>query len=174
MILPTRQLRNADGHWEIVRVLSETGLEDWNADDPLAFEASLVWVVPFESLDYVRVATVREARSRRGSLALDGQAVCVGYSKLTANAPRDPRTGLYTRRVFYLLPEDFGRNLIDIPAGAVDPCSILPGRRGTTPDVSEVLKGYPKHLRQLRTSILRNPVDIGPLVAERQQVALAQ
>ncbi|GIW55629.1 MAG: hypothetical protein KatS3mg082_2033 [Nitrospiraceae bacterium] len=148
MIVPTRTICYADGRREVIRVLNEISLEEWKPDDPLAFESSLVWNFAVESLDFVRVRTVPGARSRRGPLELSGNHILVGYSKLSVNAPCHPQTRRYARRVFYLEPEDMYRNLIEIPPGAVDPATLLPGCAGSPPDIRLLLKGYPAHSRR--------------------------
>ena len=119
-------------------------LKAWQRENPLAFEESILWLSPLKTLDFVRVLEVRHARSRRGPLAVASSSlVLMGYSRLTADAPFDPETMAYHRRVFYLKEEDFQRNMNDFPAGALDPQTILPGVPGSTPNLQQVERGYP-------------------------------
>ena len=111
-MIKTKTIRYRNGHKEILRILSTSDLADWKGGDP-----------------YVRVVEVRCAKSRRGPLLLQGKERVIGYSKLMADAPRDPQTSRFTRRLFYLKEEDKSDSCP--PAGrAVDPRTILPGVAG--------------------------------------------
>src|SRR5687767_3284184 len=102
-MIRTRTIRYRDGRREILRVLSTDDLADWKGNDgPLSYERSIVWLENIEQLPFVRVVEVRCAKSRRGRLVLEGPDRVIGYSKLMADAPRDPRTSRFTRRLFYL------------------------------------------------------------------------
>ena len=129
----SRTIRHRDGKQEVLRVLSVDDLEEWKGNGPLAYERSIVWLENIERLPFVRVVEVRCAKSRRGRLVVQGDARVVGYSKLMADAPRDPETSRFTRRLFYLKPTDH----LDgpVPERAIDPRSVLPGVPGTRPAV---------------------------------------
>jgi hypothetical protein len=132
-MVKTRRVRYPDGRCEIVRVLSADDLSSWSENDPLAYEKSVVWLEDITDLPYVRVAQVRCARSRRGRLRLSSAERVVGYSKLMADAPRDPETKRFTRRLFYLRDNDARRGENAPPNHAVDPSTVLPGIRGNRP-----------------------------------------
>ncbi|MCA9224837.1 MAG: hypothetical protein KDA47_04465 [Planctomycetales bacterium] len=145
--MTTKTFLRPDGVTEVHRVLNESVLGNWSSQDPLSFEKSIVWLEPLDSLDFVREAVVDNARSRRGPLGSPNMIV-LGYSKLTPDAPRDPVTGAYTRRLFYWKPSDAQRNMNDFPADAVDPRSVLPGQRGELPHAVEFDRAYPPALRR--------------------------
>ena len=67
-MVKTRNIVHDDGRLEIRRVISADNLVDWEQDNPLAFERSIVWIRPVMDLPYVRTAFVKNARSRRGPL----------------------------------------------------------------------------------------------------------
>ena len=144
-----RAIVHRDGRLEIVRVLSEDALHNWSDSNPLDFELSIVWLHNLETLDFVRVHTVANAQSRRGKLYLPGNHVLLGYSKLTANAPLNPETKGYQRRVFYLRDSDQLLNLNNLPEGSLDPRSIYPGMEGESPKPDSEQLGY---LRGSRTA----------------------
>jgi hypothetical protein len=127
---------------EIVRILNDDMLGHWSPNGPLAFEKSIVWLQPLSELDFVRTAYVRNAQSRRGPLIVRGVGMVLGYSKLTADAPRDSATKNFTRRLFYLTEDDLQLNLNQIPPGVYDPMTILPGETGSAPVVKDD-RGYP-------------------------------
>ena len=58
-----------NGAREIIRLLSPEDLDQYDKDDPLLFEKSIVWLEDVESLPFVRVKMVRTARSRRGPIS---------------------------------------------------------------------------------------------------------
>jgi hypothetical protein len=173
MIIPTRTARFADGKIEVQRIVLPPPPEQWNPEDPLPFESAILWLLPVESLDYVRVAVIHHARSRRGPLALKGDVVLAGYSKLAESGPVHPRTHCFTRRVFYLTMDDGRRNLNDVPETAVDPSTLLPGHSGSAPDTAPLNGGYPRHARRKRRSVLRNPVELGKILAAHHGLHLA-
>ncbi len=142
-MINTRIVQRPDGGLEIVRILDDQLLKKWRREDPLAFEKSIVWLRPLEALDFVRVALVQNARSRRGPLLVAGEMVLLGYSKLTSDAPLNPATQCYTRRLFYLKESDFQLNMNQFPDGAIDPQTILPGVPGQPPNLREIERGYP-------------------------------
>ncbi|MHB0954767.1 MAG: DUF6009 family protein [Pirellulaceae bacterium] len=119
-----------EGAQEIIRLLSPDEMEGWSKDDPLSYEKSIVWLVDVSKLPFVRVKTVRAAVSRRGSISLGADAHVVGYSKLTPNAPRNPESNGYIRRVFYLKSSDDVHSPTHIPSAAIDPRTVLPGAVG--------------------------------------------
>ena len=142
-MINTRRVARPDGGEEIVRILDDHLLTQWQPDNPLAFEKSIVWLRPLETLDFVRVAMIRNAKSRRGPLLCSAEVTILGYSKLTLDAPFDPQTKAYTRRLFYLSQSDFELNMNQFPPGSIDPQTILPGASGTAPNLQEVERGYP-------------------------------
>ena len=124
----TRLIRHRDGRREILRVLSHDELAEWKGLGPLAYERSIVWLDNIERVPFVRVVEVKCAKSRRGRLILKGPERVVGYSKLMADAPRDPHTQRFTRRLFYVKSTDGAETAP--PPSAVDPRSVLPGIAG--------------------------------------------
>ena len=146
-MIDTRTVNYGDGRTEVARLVNNHNVDQWDRSDPLAFESSVIWTQDIESLDFVRVATVRNARNRGGKLRLDDDRLTVvGYTKLTDDAPTDPRTHHFTRRIFYLREEDSRLNLNAYPKDAVDPKSVYPGVEGEAPATSE--RGYPYYLRR--------------------------
>ncbi|MGE0757152.1 MAG: DUF6009 family protein [Pirellulaceae bacterium] len=142
-MIPMRALRHPDGSHEIICVLNDETLQKWVPNQPLAYEKSILWLHPIQDLDFVRVAYIRNANSRRGPLVARGVGLVAGYSKLTEDAPRDPRTQVFTRRLFYLTEEDLSLNLNQIPTGVFDPRTILPRRQGRAPRRADLNRGYP-------------------------------
>jgi len=143
-MINTRTVQLADGSIEVVRILDDHLLKGWQPNNPLAFEKSILWLSPIESLDFVRVGHVRRAQSRRGPLVCShSDVVLLGYSKLTCDAPVDPATKAYRRRLFYLRENDFLLNMNEFPDGAIDPQTILPGASGSPPNLQEIERGYP-------------------------------
>jgi hypothetical protein len=125
--MKTRIRELKDGAHEIIRLLSPDELEGWSKDDPLSYEKSIVWLCDVSKLPYVRTRVVHGAVSRRGPIYLGDEAHVVGYSKLTPNAPHDPESNGYIRRVFYLKPSDMTGDRKEIPSSGLDPRTILPG-----------------------------------------------
>lgn len=145
-LVPTfemREVHHADGSLEIVRILTDGVLGHWSPKRPLAFEKSVVWLQPIRELDFVRIAWVRNAQSRRGPLQVRGVGMALGYTKLTTDAPRDPVTKNFARRLFYLTEDDLLLNLNQIPSGVYDPKTILPGVMGEAPVQLGLDRGYP-------------------------------
>jgi len=132
-MVKVRTIRFHDGRYEIVRLLSSHDLANWSEVDPLAYEKSIVWLEDIGSLQFVRTVQVRCAKSRRGPLRLQGGERVIGYSKLLADAPRDPHTDRYSRRLFYLKPCDIETVSGPIPDNAIDPRTVLPGVGGGPP-----------------------------------------
>jgi hypothetical protein len=125
----TRAINHRNGCQEILRVLSTDELTDWKGGGgPLAYERSIVWLENIDRMPFVRVVEVTCAKSRRGRLLLNGPERVIGYSKLMADAPRDARTGRFTRRLFYL--KDTDHSLTVPPERSVDPTSVMPGVAG--------------------------------------------
>ena len=132
-MMETRNILHNDGRLEIRRVISADNLGDWDKDNPLAYERSIVWIRPVLDRQYVRTAFVKNARSRRGPLLTANEdQIVVGYSKLTADAPMQGNDSLYyQRRVFYLMHEDLqGKADVRSNANLVRPESILPTQWG--------------------------------------------
>ncbi len=119
-----------DGAHEVFRLLSPDDLDTWSQGEPLSFEKSIVWLREQAELSFVRVKTVKTARSRRGPIHLGGDFQVVGYSKLTSDAPLDPISRGYVRRVFYLKSSDVGRHSGSVVRSAIDPKSVMPGVSG--------------------------------------------
>ncbi|MET8537674.1 DUF6009 family protein [Streptomyces sp. NPDC005065] len=94
----------------------------------LTHEERVVWLEDPESLDYVRQALDKTwRRNTKPPYARDGRMV--GYALLDDEAEPDPDSGLYKRRVFFLLPHDrdsLPRGLYreGAPGEAVDPRTI--------------------------------------------------
>jgi len=126
-----RRLRG--GGVEIIRLLSPKDLEVASRDHPLFYEKSIVWLTDIASVPFVRVKTVRSARSRRGPLYLAGDIRVLGYSKLTADAPVCEKTKGYERRVFYLAADDKTDGNQPAPPSSVNPRSVQPGSEGCAP-----------------------------------------
>jgi hypothetical protein len=172
MIVSTRNIEHPDGRLEIARTPENGAASEPVRSDPLAREDSILWLLAPESLDYVRVTMVHQAITARGPLATSHDVVLAGYAKLAHDASPHPKTGRFSRRVFYLLPEDSYRNLNDIPKGAIDPLTIFPGRPGMAPDIRDIDAAYPRHLRRRRRrSYLRNPISIARILAKHRRAA---
>ncbi|OKJ32551.1 MULTISPECIES: DUF6009 family protein [unclassified Streptomyces] len=103
-------------------------------DGDLTHEAHVVWLEETEHLDYVRQALDKTPRRRsRPRYARDGRMI--GYVELDATAEADPDSGLYRRRVFFLLPHDRDSDPDGVyrqgaPGEAVDPRTIQPNKAG--------------------------------------------
>lgn len=145
----TNTIFHPDGGCEILKVLDQEEADHFNAKDPLAYEASIRWLVPLESLDFVRTRMVKKAQSRRGRLRLDAyDVIVVGFAILQEDAPKHRKTNGYCRRVFYITEEDFEANLNAFPVGALDPSTILPGVAGESPKFEHFEEGYPAYMRR--------------------------
>lgn len=72
-MLKLRTVPREDGGLEILRILDESVLRSWSPNDPLSYEQSIVWLHPLDGLDFVRVAYVRNSKSRRGPLSVSAQ-----------------------------------------------------------------------------------------------------
>ncbi|MEU1568530.1 DUF6009 family protein [Streptomyces mirabilis] len=94
----------------------------------LTHEEDVVWLEDPEKLDYVRQALDKtKRRNTKPPYARDGRMV--GYALLDDHAEPDPDSGLYKRRVFFLLPHDRdslpnGLYRQGAPGEAVDPRTI--------------------------------------------------
>ncbi|MDX2918395.1 MULTISPECIES: DUF6009 family protein [Streptomycetaceae] len=103
-------------------------------DSDLVHEANVVWLEDPEGLDYVRQALDKTPRRKnKPRYARDGRMI--GYIELGADAEADPDSGLYRRRVFFLLPHDRDSDPEGVyrqgaPGEAVDPRTIEPNRVG--------------------------------------------
>ncbi|MCP3691786.1 MAG: hypothetical protein GY917_06305 [Planctomycetaceae bacterium] len=135
----TRTIAYDNGSTEITRIIDDDNLQHWSKSNPLAFEASVVWLRPIDDQPYVRVALITNSETRRGKLILnDGKRKAIGYSKLTADAPRLGVDQHYQRRVFYIKttdPVSYSQDpkIAMLPVGALDPMTILPTIRGEPP-----------------------------------------
>jgi hypothetical protein len=94
----------------------------------LAHEDEVVWLEDPDELDYVRQALDKMPR-RRGKPRYYRDGRMVGFTDLSTSAEADPDSGLYRRRVFYLLPHDRdvepdGPYRQGAPGEAVDPRTI--------------------------------------------------
>jgi Family of unknown function (DUF6009) len=147
-MLKLRTIPRDDGGIEILRILDDSILGRWTPSDPLSYEQSIVWLQPLAGLDFVRVAFIRNSKSRRGALSVKGSSMVLGYAKLTEDAPQDRETGRYTRRIFYLKEEDSLLNMNQFPQGSIDPRSILPSVAGESPSEDDGNRGYPWYVRR--------------------------
>ncbi|SEE58829.1 DUF6009 family protein [Streptomyces sp. TLI_105] len=101
----------------------------------LIHEAGVVWLEDLQGLDYVRQSLDKtKRRATKPPYARDGRMV--GYALLDETASPAPDSGLYRRRVFFLLPHDRdslpdGLYREGAPGEAVDPRTIAPKRPGT-------------------------------------------
>jgi hypothetical protein len=103
-------------------------------DSQLTGEVQVVWLEDPERLDYVRQA-LDKVNTRRGRPRYDRDGRLVGYTELAPDAERDPDSGFFTRRTFFLLPHDrdsdpTGDYEVGAPGEAVDPSTIEPGKVG--------------------------------------------
>ncbi|MFJ3672524.1 DUF6009 family protein [Streptomyces sp. NPDC090106] len=104
-------------------------------ESDLIHEDEVVWLENPENLDYVRQALDKtRRRNTKPPYARDGRMV--GYALLDEDASPDPDSGLYKRRVFFLLPHDRdslpdGLYREGAPGEAVDPRTITPRKPGT-------------------------------------------
>jgi pSer/pThr/pTyr-binding forkhead associated (FHA) protein len=131
--MKTKTVNHADGRHEIVRVLDNRDPTD---NGPLSREAAIVWLEDIRNLPFVRQLLVRQCKSRRGKLDLPGDEQLIGYAKLIKGTAADPETGRYSRRVFYLRPEDraaIREGNIPRENHVVDPVTILPSQPGKRP-----------------------------------------
>ncbi|MCX4970847.1 DUF6009 family protein [Streptomyces sp. NBC_00654] len=103
-------------------------------ESDLTDEARIVWLENPDTLDYVRQALDKTPRRRnKPRYARDGRMI--GYTELDETADADPDSGLYRRRVFFLLPHDRdtapdGVYRQGAPGEAVDPRTIEPRKVG--------------------------------------------
>ncbi|MFI9019623.1 DUF6009 family protein [Streptomyces griseus] len=103
-------------------------------DSDLADEENVVWLEDPERLDYVRQALDKTPRRRnKPRYARDGRMI--GYVELGGAAEADPDSGLYRRRVFFLLPHDRDSDPDGVyrqgaPGEAIDPRTIQPNHVG--------------------------------------------
>ncbi len=127
--MKTRTVYHSDGRIELRRIITPQSLKNWDRNFPLAYERSILWLKPIGGRAFVRVAVVRNARSRRGPLLTgDPSQVVLGYSKLTVDAPLMPGNEMcYLRRVFYVTQQDILLNeYSDLNQNCMRPSSILP------------------------------------------------
>ncbi len=125
MEIETRTVKRDDGRIEIIRVLNERALKKFKEWNPVAYEASVVWLEDISHLSFARMMWATRCTSRGGELIPEGAGRILGFTKLTKDAPLHPETGYYTRRIFYLRPQDEHPGA-DPPPGAVDPKTVLP------------------------------------------------
>lgn len=96
----------------------------------LSHEADVVWLEDLDPLDYVR-QTIDKTTRRRNKPRWARHGRMVGYAELDDAAEADPDSGLYRRRVFFLLPHDRdhepeGIYAAGAPGEAVDPRTVQP------------------------------------------------
>ncbi|WP_411093561.1 DUF6009 family protein [Streptomyces sp. 049-1] len=111
------------------------------SESDLIHEAHLVWLEPLEHLDYVRQALDKTKR-RHSRPRYDRDGRMIGYAVLDDMAEPDPDSGLYRRRIFFLLPHDRdtlpqGLYQEGAPGEAVDPQTIHPKKLGAKTDRSQ-------------------------------------
>ncbi|MFD9053252.1 DUF6009 family protein [Streptomyces zaomyceticus] len=103
-------------------------------ESDLTDEARVVWLEDPGHLDYVRQALDKTPRRRnKPRYARDGRMI--GYTELADSATADPDSGLYRRRVFFLLPHDRDTEPEGVyrqgaPGEAVDPRTVEAKRVG--------------------------------------------
>ncbi|GGY05940.1 DUF6009 family protein [Streptomyces minutiscleroticus] len=103
-------------------------------ESDLIHEADVVWLEDPDGFDYVRQALDKtKRRNTKPPYARDGRMV--GYAVLGEEAEPDPDSGLYKRRVLFLLPHDRDNDPDGLyqegaPGEAVDPRTIEPGKPG--------------------------------------------
>jgi hypothetical protein len=127
--MKTRTIYHSDGRIEFRRIMTPRSLKDWDRNFPLAYERSILWLKPLGGRAFVRVAVVRNARSRRGPLLTENSnQMVLGYSKLTTDAPLMPGNEMcYLRRIFYVTQQDIMLNeLSGLNQNCLRPSSILP------------------------------------------------
>ncbi|MFF7359104.1 DUF6009 family protein [Streptomyces filipinensis] len=89
----------------------------------------MVWLEDPEQFDYVRQAVDKtKRRNNKPPYARDGRMV--GYAILDDYAEPDPDSGLYKRRVLFVLPHDRDSHPDGAPGEAVDPRTIQPKKPG--------------------------------------------
>ncbi|MFC7220981.1 DUF6009 family protein [Streptomyces polyrhachis] len=97
-------------------------------EDALSHELEIHWIEPPEQFDYVRQALDKTPRrGNRPRYERDGRMV--GYAILGKGAEADPDSGLYRRRVFFVLPIDRSDDPEGIyrqgaPGEAIDPLTV--------------------------------------------------
>ncbi|MEU2282513.1 DUF6009 family protein [Streptomyces sp. NPDC013178] len=97
-------------------------------------EIRVVWLEDPVPLDYVRQMLEKTPR-RRNKPRWERGGRMVGYAELTDTAAADPDSGVFRRRVFFLLPHDRdsqpdGLYRDGAPGEAIDPRTVAPGRAG--------------------------------------------
>ncbi|WP_331750110.1 DUF6009 family protein (plasmid) [Streptomyces sp. NBC_01707] len=100
----------------------------------LTHEEDVVWLEDPTDFDYVRQA-LDKTRRRNTKPPYERDGRMVGYALLDNQAEPDPDSGLYKRRVFFLLPHDRdslpgGLYREGAPGEAVDPRTIEVRRVG--------------------------------------------
>ncbi|MFF2653545.1 DUF6009 family protein [Streptomyces sp. NPDC058045] len=114
-------------------------------ESEIAHEHDVVWLEDPEALDYVRQALDKtKRRNNKPPYMRDGRMI--GYARLDESAEPDPDSGLYKRRVFYLLPHDrdtepHGVYREGAPGEAVDPRTIEPRKPGAKTTRSQLGPG---------------------------------
>ncbi|MFF4402689.1 DUF6009 family protein [Streptomyces sp. NPDC001480] len=107
----------------------------------ITHEQDVVWLEDPGKLHYVRQAIDKTPRRHnKPRYARDGRMI--GYAVLDDQAEPDPDSGLYRRRVFFLLPHDRdsqpnGPYAVGAPGEAVDPSTIHPKNPGAKTDRSQ-------------------------------------
>ncbi|MCX5355652.1 DUF6009 family protein [Streptomyces mirabilis] len=103
-------------------------------ESDLLDEEEVVWLEGLDRLDYVR-QTLDKTRRRTSRPPYGRDGRMVGYVLLGTRAIPDPDSGLYRRRIFFLLPHDRdtlpqGLYREGAPGEAIDPRTVAPCRPG--------------------------------------------
>ncbi|MFE6895130.1 DUF6009 family protein [Streptomyces sp. NPDC057694] len=110
-------------------------------ESDLAHEDDVVWLEDPDGLDYVRQTLDKtKRRNTKPPYLRDGRMV--GYARLSTDAEPDPDSGLYKRRIFFLLPHDRDANPTGLyqegaPGEAVDPRTVVPKQPGQKTERSQ-------------------------------------
>ncbi|MGW6360912.1 DUF6009 family protein [Streptomyces sp. NPDC055092] len=104
-------------------------------ESDLVHEDDVVWLEAPDTLDYVR-QTLDKTRRRNTKPPYLRDGRMVGYARLSQDAEPDPDSGLYKRRIFFLLPHDRdslpdGLYQNGAPGEAVDPRTVEPTKPGS-------------------------------------------
>ncbi|MFD7616062.1 DUF6009 family protein [Streptomyces sp. NPDC059802] len=100
----------------------------------LTAETDIVWLLPIDTLDYVR-ESLDITKRRSGKPPYHGHGRLVGYANLHPSTRATRDSGRYDRRIFWLLPTDRSEDqdspyTVGAPLEAVDPRTVRPGEPG--------------------------------------------
>jgi hypothetical protein len=110
-------------------------------EEALTDEVELQWLEHPGSFDYVRqILTKDRRRAGQPRYLRDGRLI--GWANLSEDAEGDPDSGLYKRRLFFLLPHDRdtqpdGEYRTGAPGEAVDPRTLEARRVGEKTERSQ-------------------------------------